>query len=101
MIRCLRANTKGGASVARVGRLPAVGAPCAVGAFEKIRPAPSARAADRGQALLEGMEAAVVGRGVIEGTPRRRLSTRSRFADEEQQRGYAHELFHSFSSWRR
>ena len=39
------------------------------------------------------MEAAIVGRGVIEGAPRRRLSTRSRSADEEQQRGAANSFF--------
>src|SRR4051794_6558934 len=97
MICCLTAITKGGASVARVGRSPAGRAFCAARAFEKIRPAPSARAADRGQALFEGMEAAVVGRCVIEGAPRRRLSTRSGSADEEQQRGAANEFFHGSS----
>src|SRR4029078_2476730 len=90
-------NTKGGASVARVRRPPAGRTLCAVVAFKKIRPTPSARAADRGQALFEGMEAAVVGRGVIEGAPRRRLGTRSRSANEEQQRGGTKKIFHRVS----
>ena len=93
MIYCLTANTKGGASVARVGRSPAGRAFCAARAFKKIRPAPSARAADRGQALFESMEAAVVGRGVIEGAPRCRRSTRSGSADQEQQHGAALSFF--------
>jgi hypothetical protein len=69
------ATTKGETSVARLGRLPAGRPPSAAGGLEKILPTPSAGAADGGQALLEAVEAAIVGRRIIEGASGPRLGT--------------------------
>src|SRR3979409_601312 len=67
---CLTANTNGETSVARLGRPFIAGRPpSAARTLEKILAAPSAGAADGGQTLLEAVEAAIVGRCIIEGAP--------------------------------
>src|SRR3979409_44397 len=96
---CLTANTNGETSVARLGRPFIAGRPpSAARTLEKILAAPSAGAADGGQTLLEAVEAAIVGRCIIEGAPGRRPGPWPRPADEEQQCGAADQLVHGFSS---
>src|SRR2546427_477773 len=75
--------------------------------LERIRPAPGARVAPCGlTALLEAVEAAIIGRGVVEDAPRPvGTGARSGCADQQQQGDTSNQLIHAFllvasSPWR-
>ena len=74
---------------------------CAGVGFEEVRAAPSAGAHDRRVALLVGLEAAIVGRLIVEETPGRRMRAAPGSADQDNESEGADQLLHQQSPLRR